>query len=172
MDYQIDSHQEWREKKNKVLRVIRKSRKAYMVEYFCGFFLLLFPLLLEYVQDIEIPSVVRYFIAGMALLAFLSAELSRSILRYKITPSKIVMIYGWVKQNKKNVYFHPLSYIPDFSIKQTRLQRLLRYGTVSFRGGGADEQAFEIKDVDNPHEIMRIIEEMIDLNKSMESKRK
>ena len=78
---------------------------------------------------------------------------------------KLVTIDGIIKQNRKNIYFHPLGFVPDINIKQNRIQRLLNYGTISIVMGGSN---FEIKDVNNPHSIIKIIEEQIEYSKHPE----
>ncbi len=159
----------WKDQKNEVITVIKKSRKAYLLEYICGFFLL-FSMFFFSWKGIHFPPVVVYFILTISLFALLSAEWSRSLMRYKITNSKIIVINGYIKQNKKNVYFHPLSYVPDINVKQTRWQRMMNYGTIYFRG--SEEAQFEIKDIDRPHAIIKMIEELIEMSKTMESRRR
>lgn len=163
------SREEWLKKKDDVIKIIKKSRKAYFTEYFCGFFLLGLLFYFRF-EDISIPLPARYFIVGMAVFAIGSAEISRSIMRYKILHTKIMMIHGFVKQTKKNVYFHPLGYVPDINYKQTRWQRFLGYGTIYFRG--SEDGTFELKDIDHPEKNIRLIEDLIEINKHMESKRK
>jgi uncharacterized membrane protein YdbT with pleckstrin-like domain len=81
---------------------------------------------------------------------------------------KLVTIEGLIKQNKKNIYFHPLGFVPDINVKQSRLQRVLGIGTISVTMGGEN---FQIKDVDYPHRIIDIIEERIEASKHPERKR-
>lgn len=146
-----------------VLRTLRKTRKAFMLEYTCGFFLLG---LLGYARfnGLVVDHIFVYFVLGLSLTSIGWAELNRLLLRYKITESKLTTINGFLKQSKKNVYFQALAFIPDLNIKQSRLQRLFGYGTVYIRSGM--ENTFEIRDIDNPVEVMELIEKLIDYNKN------
>ncbi len=152
---------------NKIfLKTLKRSRKAYLVEYACGLFLI-FLLTITFVKGIRMSVNFKYFIFGLAMFSFVSVEASRIFVRYKITSKKVVIIKGLIKQNRKNVYFHPLGFVPDIDVKQDRTQRLLNYGTIYVKGSGGDN-SFEIKDVNRPHRIMNIIETLVDQNKHQE----
>ena len=112
------------------------------------------------VKGIGLSSAFQTFILLIAALAFISPEISRIMLRYRITSSKISIIKGLLKQTKKNVHFLPLGYVPEINLKQSRIQRLLNYGTIFVHGSG--ENSFEIKEVDHPQKILELIEELID----------
>ncbi len=141
------------------LMVLRRSRKAFLIEYVCGILLLLFLIMIR-VKGIGLSSAFQTFILLIAALAFISPEISRIMLRYRITSSKISIIKGLLKQTKKNVHFLPLGYVPEINLKQSRIQRLLNYGTIFIHGSG--ENSFEIKEVDHPQKILELIEELID----------
>ena len=93
----------------------------------------------------------------------MSAEVTRLRKRYKIKEEKLMIIDGFVKQSTKNIYFYSLSFVPDLNIDQSAWQRFLNFGTVYIRSGSED--SFAIKDVDNPQNIMELIEELIEKNK-------
>ena len=143
----------------KELMVLHRSRKAFLIEYICGTLLLLFLIMIR-VKGIGLSSAFQTFILLIAALAFISPEISRIMLRYRITSSKISIIKGLLKQTKKNVHFLPLGYVPEINLKQSRIQRLLNYGTIFVHGSG--ENSFEIKEVDHPQKILELIEELID----------
>ena len=83
--------------------------------------------------------------------------------RYTILPNKLTIIKGIIKHDKKNVYFHPLGFVPDLNIKQTRIQRMLSYGTIYLKGEGGN--TFTIKDISKPHKVLEMIEELIRKNR-------
>jgi uncharacterized membrane protein YdbT with pleckstrin-like domain len=144
---------------------LRKSRKAFLVEYICGFFLLGIVLLMV-LKNYDKTS---YLFVGMVLATlfiFLSVEMMRIMTRYSITKTKIIIIHGLIKQLKKNVYYHPLAFVPDLNVKQSRLDRLLDIGTVYLKGGG-NENTFELKDISNPHRALEMIENLIDDNQTL-----
>ncbi len=159
----------------RVLYKLRKSRKAYVIEYFCGAFLLISAGVLWGMDIINSG----YFVGAVMLLggiAILSAEVSRLITRYTILPTKIIITKGLMQQTRKNVYFRPLGFATDINVHQGRWQRLLGYGTIYLRGSDA-ENAFELADIDYPDDMMRTIEELIEQNrgdadKGMGEKRK
>lgn len=147
----------------KVLFSFRETRKLYLFEYFAGFILLILAMIV-YLRGIALPSVFTYMAVGISLLAMGSAEWRRYIgFQYEITPSKLAIINGVIKRDKKNVYFSPLAFIPDINMQQSRIERLLNYGTVFVRGGQGN--TFEIKHIDQPHKVMKIIEKMIERSK-------
>ncbi|MBS3126534.1 PH domain-containing protein [Candidatus Woesearchaeota archaeon] len=145
-----------------VIVTLRKTRKAFLPEYLCGAFLLSLLLIAE-VRHFEAPSATSRIIIGLALLSFMSAEVTRLRKRYKIKEEKLMIIDGFVKQSTKNIYFYSLSFVPDLNIDQSAWQRFLNFGTVYIRSGSED--SFAIKDVDNPQNIMELIEELIEKNK-------
>ncbi|HLD01217.1 MAG TPA: PH domain-containing protein [Candidatus Nanoarchaeia archaeon] len=148
---------------DEVLAKYCRTRKAYLVEYSCGFLLLG---LLGYSKlngDYIAPGV-TLLIGGTGLFSLLLAEYSRLITRYKITRSKITIVHGFIKRQKKNVYFHPLGFVPDLNVKQGRLQRILGYGSVFLRG--TQGNVFEIRNVNNPSKVLDLIEDLIKKNKN------
>ena len=148
----------------KVLMELRKTRKAFIIEYACGILLLLF---LEFlvIQGVHLKPLFARSITGLALFSMLSAEYSRITTKYKITDTKITYTKGIIKQTKRHVYFAPLSFMPNINFKQSRLQRLLGYGTITITGipeEGVISGSFEIRDVNNPHKVLHTMERWID----------
>jgi len=155
--------------KEEVLFTFNKSRKAYLPEYLCGFFLLLV-LGFVYSRGVHLNQYVVFFIVGISLFSLGSAEMSRIMNKYVITQSKLIIIKGLIKQSKKNVYFYSLGFVPDINIHQGRLQRLLSYGSLSVSGAGA--YAFVIKDINHPKKMIDKLEEMISQNRKSTHKDK
>ncbi len=149
------------EKKEKLLFTLRQTRKAYITEYFCGV-LLLGMLGMLYYWEIPLETAFMEIIAGVGFVALFSAEASRIFTKYHIYTTKFSIVHGVLKQHKKNVYFQPLAFIPDLNVHQSRLQRLLNYGTVFIKTGG---EVFEIKHVNNPQHVLMMIEDLIKQNK-------
>lgn len=150
------------EKEDKVITILRKSRKAFIIEYTCSFILLVL-LIATSVKGIALPPMFNYLIVGIAAFALISAELSRALTWYKITESKVIIIKGFIKQSKKNVHFLPLGYVPEINTHQGRIQRLLDIGTIFVHGSA--QNSFEIKDVNNPQEVLALIEQLIEENR-------
>lgn len=145
-----------------ILFELRKSRKAFITEYACGVFLA--ALWLWSFTKETLPPLARPALFFAALLAFTSAEMSRQFIRYLFTPAKIIVIKGFLKQSKKNVYYHSMAFVPDINIHQTRMQRLLGYGKIHCYGGsGGMSDSFELVDIDNPKIVLDRIEELITL---------
>ncbi|PIN87705.1 hypothetical protein COV12_02370 [Candidatus Woesearchaeota archaeon CG10_big_fil_rev_8_21_14_0_10_32_24] len=147
---------------------LRKTRKAFIVEYGCGFFLFLL-LIIGALKGIQVKPVVFYFMGGLSLVSLGIAEFNLAMVRYKILPHKLVITSGIIKQKKKNVYFHPLGFVPDLNVKQGRLQRIFNIGTVYLMSGS--ENAFELKDIDKPHKILELVETLIDENRNMDTRK-
>jgi len=151
------------EKEEKVITILRKSRKAFLIEYACSFVLLAL-LGTLYLKGIRLSSMFTYLVLGIALFALISAELARALVWYKITSNKIVIVKGFIKQSKKNVHFLPLGYIPEINTHQGRIQRLLNIGTIFVHGSA--QNSFEIKDVHNPQQVLVLIERLIEENRT------
>ena len=145
--------------KEEVLMNFKKTRKAYLLEYLCGFFLLVL-LVLAYGKGIALPRPLQFLGLSLAFVSIVSAEIGRAFVRYQITPTKITVVKGFIKQTKKNFYFHSLAFVPDISLSQSRIQRVLGYGRVYVHGGGSIEM-FEIADVDKPYVILTELEDLI-----------
>ena len=154
------------EKEDKVITIIRKSRKAFIIEYACSFVLVVL-LIATYVKGIRLPALFNFLILGIAAFALISAELSRALTWYKITESKVIIIKGIVQQVKKNVHFLPLGYIPEINTRQGRMQRLLNIGTIFVHGSA--QNSFEIKDINEPQQVLALIEQLIDENRSKQN---
>src|SRR3989338_1852107 len=145
----------------KLLMSLRRSRKAYFIEYICGFVLLLL-LTALYFKGIDIPPGVNYIVSGIAIIAIASAEISRQVLRFNIYNTKIEVIKGVIKISRKNINFHPLAFVPDITLKQSLPQRILNYGTVDIPLSGSHTDAFELKDIDQPAVVLELLEKLID----------
>ncbi len=148
------------EQDEEVLLELRKSRKAYGVEYICALVLLGLLIALK-IKGVALKPILLYAGLGIAVFAIAFVEISRLFVRYRITSTKLVILHGVVKQSRKNVYWQPLGFVPDINLKQGRLQRLLDYGTVYITSSG-EQNSMEIKDVNNPQYIMEYIEHLID----------
>ena len=148
--------------KERVLFTLRKARQAFLVEYACGVFLLGL-IVIPILKGIQIQQSISYFVIGLSMFAFASAEMSRMFTSYKIKGNKLEIVHGIIKKTKKNVYFHPLGFVPDINTHQTRLQRLLNYGSIYVKSGNI--KSFEIKDISNPHKIMDKIEQLVENNR-------
>lgn len=145
----------------KQINIYKQSRKAFLVEYFCGFAILLMALTLPVkYSNFQFPL----FILGG--LSFGSAEFSRYLTRYIFTSDKIVVISGLIKQSKKHIYFHPLGFVPDLHVSQGRIQRIFDFGDIHLKSGG--ENNFMIKNISNPHKVYRLIESSIKKNRKLD----
>lgn len=144
------------------IMVLHRSRKAYIIEYGCGLALLIF-LGVFYFQSIPLNAIVRNVVLVLAVISLITPELSRLFIVYEITHSKVTITKGIFQQTRKNVHFIPLGYIPEINMKQDRIQRLLKYGTIFVHGSA--QNSFEIKDVDQPKKILKLIEELIEKNR-------
>jgi len=154
--------------KEKILLSIKRSRKAFLTEYTCAGFLFIM-LWIQNFNGIQLRPILTYFVMGVASLAVVSAEASRFIKkRYKITNKKMIITEGLIKEKTKNVHFHPLGFVPDINVKQSRLQKILNYGTIYVKGGS--ENAFEIEDVNKPRKILKIIEDLVEKNRIIDTK--
>lgn len=154
------------DKEEKVIAILRKSRKAFIIEYACSFILVSL-LAATYIKGIRLPGIFNYLIIGIAAFALISAELSRALTWYKITDSKVIIIKGLIKQTKKNVHFLPLGYIPEINTHQGRIQRLLNIGTIFVHGSA--QNSFEIKDINEPQKVLALIEQLIEENRFRQS---
>ena len=153
----------------KIFLKLKQTRKAFIVEYVCGVFLLGL-VLYSLVKQINFPSFALYFIGGLGIFSISIGEISRIFTRYTIMETKLIVVKGLLKQKKKNVYFHPLGFSPDLNIKQSRLQRVFNYGTVYLKGGV--ENMFELKDIDGPQKVLDLLEDRIDDNRGLKRRNK
>lgn len=145
-----------------VLMSLKQSRKAFLVEYACGLFILGAFWWLN-AQGLKLSRTLSYMIIGLGVIIIAIPELYRLTPRYKITTSKLIVIEGILKQQRKNVYYHPLGFVPDLNVSQTAVQRLLDYGSIFLRG--SDQNTFEIRNINSPQEILAWLEELIDKNR-------
>jgi len=146
-----------------------RTRKAFWVEYLCGIIILVL-LLLSYLKGISLTGRAQILLLSISIIILAYAEIHRIMLRYLVTEEKLIIVNGWLKQDKKNLYFHALGFIPDINIKQSRIQRILGYGAIFVVGGGTN--TFEIKDVSDPHLVMEMIEDLIENSKHPDRKKK
>lgn len=152
--------------KEKILYILRKTRKAYIVEYTCCIFLLVLLVLLG-LEGIIIKAEVKYFVFGLTLISVAIPEYKRMVTKYVITDSKIIFTYGLIRQAKMNVYFKALGFILNINFQQSRIQRLLNYGTIHLAQTTSNDphSNFEIKNIDNPHFILTVLESLIEKNR-------
>jgi hypothetical protein len=148
--------------KEEVLKTFKKTRKAFLIEYSCAIFLVGLLMVLGF-KGITLKPIISRLAYSLAFLAIITAETSRIMIRYKVLPKKLTIIRGIIKHDKKNVYFHPLGFVPYLNVKQTRMQRLLSYGTIYLKGESGN--TFAIKDVNNPHKVLEMIENLIQKNR-------
>ena len=142
----------------KVIVTLRHSRKSFLLEYLCSFFLLL--LVLFSLLSRGNPSKIALPILAASTFGFVSTEVRRFYGdRYNIMPTKLSVVKGILKVRKRNIYYQPLGFVPDFNIRQTFFERILGYGTVFVHVGNT---ALELRDVDNPHEVLKMFERLID----------
>ncbi|GEM_PF-1641224 len=148
---------------DQVLVTLRHSRKAYFLEYLCSFFL--FSLgVFSLFSDSNIPNKISLLFLGLGILGAASTELRRYYGdRYKVMRTKLSVIKGVLKVRKRNIYYQPLSFVPDLNLRQSALQRVLGYGTIFMHVGNA---GLELRDIDNPNEIIRMLEGLIEKTKS------
>ncbi len=147
----------------RVLYKVAKTRKGFFIEYVCAILLILIAVYSHFVS-VQLSMNLRKVIFVMGLVIIFYAELSRIYIRYKFTNKKIIIITGILRQHRKSVYYHPLAFVPDINVEQNMIQRVFNFGTISVRGSA--ESAFEIKDIDSPHEVMKDIERLIDETRS------
>ena len=145
-----------------ILKTYRRTRKAFIIEYTCAAILILL-VLAFIISGTVLPNFIYWVVVIIVILILSWTELSRAFVRYNITPGKLVIINGIIQQKKKNVYFHPLAYVPDINLHQSRLQRILNYGSIFVSGD--QSETFQVKDVDSPKKVLEFIEEMIEKNK-------
>lgn len=142
----------------KIIVTLRHSRKSFLLEYTCSFFLLVLAVSSLFKGGI-LSKVASPFLV-LSVVGLVSTECRRFYGdRYNIMPTKLSVVKGILKVKKRNIYYQPLGFVPDFNIKQTFWERLLSYGTVFVHVGNT---ALELKDVDNPHEVLKMFERLIE----------
>ncbi len=145
-----------------VIMTMRHSRKAFLLEYICSTFLISL-LLIAFFKKAELPALVSNSILGLGLAGIAGTELRRFFGdRYKIMPTKLLVIKGVLRIKKRNIYYRPLGFIPDFNLKQSAVQRLLDYGTVHLHAGN---NYLELRDIDHPNEVLKMLEKLIEESK-------
>ena len=159
---------EAKRKHQKVPFTLFRTRKAFWIEYLCGITILVL-LIISYTSNISLTWKAQLFLLALAMIILGYTEVHRVMLRYRVLQDKLIIIEGLLKQDKKNIYFHALGFVPDINIKQSVIQRVLGYGAIAVVGGMIS--SFEIKDVSNPHKIMEMIEDLIEESKHPERKK-
>ena len=136
----------------KIIVTLRHSRKSFLLEYLCSFFLLILTILSLFKGGV-LYKVASSFLV-LCAVGVVSTEIRRFYGdRYNILQTKLSVVKGIFRVRTRNIYYQPLGFIPDFNIKQTLIQRLLGYGTVFVHVGNT---ALELRDVDNPHEVLKM----------------
>ena len=148
------------EEKENVLLKLKKSRKAFLPEYFCAAFLLLV-LIFSYLTHFNLNKNITSLFIAISVFSIALAEISRLSTRYTITETKIVIVHGFIKQSKKNIYFHSLANVPDINTIQTHWQRIVDYGKILFHAGGGLGESFELNEINNPKKVLITIEKLI-----------
>ncbi len=123
-----------------------------------------------YLKGIAVPGILQKTAIAAALFALAAAEISRMMVSYKITSVRLIIVRGIIQQSTKNIHFHPLGFVPDISMKQNWMQRLLNYGSVSVAGSG--EHSFELRNINQPHRVVELLQELIEENRTPSSKRR
>ncbi|MDP3699011.1 MAG: PH domain-containing protein [Nanoarchaeota archaeon] len=151
----------------KIVVTLRHSRKSFLVEYTCSLFLLIM-IIFSLFEGGNLAKVAFPFLV-LSVFGFASTEVRRFYGdRYNIMQTKLSVIKGIFRIRKRNIYYQPLGFIPDFNIKQTLPQRMLDYGTVFVHVGNT---VLELKDVDNPHEVLKMFERLIEETRKMQRNR-
>ena len=145
----------------KIIVTLRHSRKSFLLEYACSFFLLLLVIFSLFrggdLSRISLPFLV------ISTFGVVSTEVRRFYGdRYNIMETKLSVIKGILKVRKRNIYYQPLGFVPDLNVRQTFLERVLGYGTIFVHVGNT---ALELRDVDNPHEVLKMFEGLIEKTK-------
>ncbi|HIH11736.1 TPA: PH domain-containing protein [Candidatus Woesearchaeota archaeon] len=135
-----------------VIMSLYRSRKAFLLEYGCAVILLLLWLAVQ-IKRIHLNDILTYGPLVVIAGTLISAESSRVLHRSTITSSKIVIVDGLLKVRKRHVF---ITSINDVDTKQTRLQRLLGFGNIHVRTASGEN--LELKDINNPEEVMELLE--------------
>src|SRR3989344_194488 len=98
----------------KIIVTLRHSRKSFLLEYACSFFLLtlaVFSLFKGGILSKAAPPFLTLFVLGL-----ISTEVRRFYGdRYNIIQTKLSVIKGILRVRKRNIYYQPLGFIPDFN---------------------------------------------------------
>lgn len=151
-----------REKVRPLLR-LRQARRSFLIEYICGFSLLLFLLVFK-IENLSLSPILHNFVLGLSLFTIGSVEFRRYTgFQYDVLPKKLIITEGIIKQQKKNVYYTPLGFIPDMNLHQSRVERLLNYGTITVKI--SDQNRVEIKNICEPQKVVKLLEDLLKENK-------
>ena len=144
-----------------IIVTLRHSRKSFLLEYGCSLFLLIL-VFFSLFKGGNLSKLTWPFLA-LGMFGFASTEMRRFYGdRYNIMESKLSVIKGIFKVKKRNIYYQPLGFVPDLNIRQTFLQRVVGYGTIFVHVGNT---ALELRDVDNPNEVLKMLEGLIEKTK-------
>lgn len=141
----------------KILMDLRKSRKAFIIEYFCvAIFLAL--VVLGNIQKISLPKGISYLFLIAIAAIIISIETSICSNRYQIKETKVTIIRGILNQNKSHIF---MDAITDVDLRQNYLQRLLKYGDLHIRSSSG-MITLELNAIEMPQEAMEKLEELIE----------
>ena len=125
------------------------------MEYLSGFFLLGL-LAVVTVKGINLPTKGYLFVGGLAMLSIGSAEGTRMLFKYKITATKMMLQHGLISQTKRYIF---VPSIADIDVKQTKIERLLNYGTIHLRSMSGE--ALQVPGIGEPYEITGLVENLV-----------
>jgi len=152
----------------KVIVTLRHSRKSFLLEYSCSLFLLIL-MGFSLFKGGNLDRIAFPFFV-LAIFGVISTEIRRFYGdRYIIMQTKLSVVKGIFRVKKRNIYYQPLGFIPDLNIRQSFVQRLLGYGTVFVHVGNT---ALELRDVDNPDEVLTMFEGLIDQTRRSQKHRR
>src|SRR3989344_2839360 len=147
---------------DEVIVTLRHSRKSFLFEYFCSFFLLSL-VVFSILKGMNLSPPILYLFLGVGFTGLIITELRRYFGdRYKIMHSKLSVIKGVLKIRMRNIYYQPLGFVPDLNIRQTALQRVLNYGTLFVHVGNT---TLELREIDRPNEVLQMLEHLIEQTK-------
>jgi uncharacterized membrane protein YdbT with pleckstrin-like domain len=138
-----------------VLMSLNRTRKAFAIEYACAFFLLSLPIIALF-QGVTLIPFYTLVPVTLGIIFAGHAEISRYLHRSQITSNKVLIIDGLLKMRKRHVF---ISAINDVDTKQSRFQRLFRFGKVHIRTASGEE--LELKDITKPERVMSQLEDLI-----------
>lgn len=141
-----------------ILYRFRKTHKAFLLEYGCAFFLIIFYVI--FTKKELLTDLVNYVVLGLGLTVIAAAEITRQMELYEITHDKIIITHGLFRKDRKYMYLQPLNFIPNIHLKQNIMQRFWNYGSLSMKGEGDNQ--IEIDNINKPKEMIRIIEEVME----------
>jgi len=103
------------------------------------------------IGPVRLSTILAGFVAFLALLAFLTAELKRKTTRYIITDNKIIREDGILN---KNTVMIPYTQLERVDLHQTLSQRILKIGTIVVDTG---DDTMNIDMVPRPSHIQELL---------------